>query len=492
MSPLGYYSLVQSQMAISFNSLEEYLHDLNKACTTPHPEYQKIDPSLQLNANLLQIPAEHYTRIRPKSQSDNLSKGIDYIEVRSLDLNPNSPIGIEQDALEFLHIFLLYCLLEPSPPLSPQERKQICDHQAHVALHGLQDTDPTPLLTAMEPLADYLGYKNKPNPKRVLTPLTASEKNYFTQLAEKSLKTQQELELKEFELSTLCLIDAAKKRNISIEILDKTHNIIRLNKNVIVQQATCTHKDTYIAPLLMNNKSVTKKLLTEHNLKTPSSQTFNTLQEALTYKPTTKIVIKPNTANFGVGISFIRPNEPAQYNCAIKEAFKHASSVLIEEFCPGHEIRFLVIDSKVIAVTLREPANITGDGIHTMRQLIEEKNRTKFPKEHIRLDKILPLSSIPKKGQKIYLRENSNISTGGDAIDLTDTVHPSYKKIALKATEALGAAICGVDMLIPKYKEPGTYNIIELNYNPQLSMHIYPTQGKSRPVCDALLEHLNP
>lgn len=490
-SPLGYYSRVQSQMAISFNSIEEYLQGLDKACTTPHTDYQKIDPALQLNPNTLQIPAEHYTRIRPKSQNGNLSKGIDYIEVRSLDLNPNSPIGIEQDALEFLHIFLLHCLLEPSPPLTKHEQKQICEHQAHVALYGTQDTDPTPLLTAMEPLADYLGYKDMPNPQRALTPLKSQEKSHFAQLAEKSLKDQQALELKEFELSTLCLIDAAKKRNISIEILDRPHNIIRLNNKVIVQQATCTHKDTYIAPLLMDNKSVTKKLLQEHNLKTPSSQTFNTLQEALAYTPKTKIVIKPNTANFGVGISFISPNQPAQYSRAIKAAFKHASSVLIEEFCPGDEIRFLVIDNKVVAVTLREPANITGNGIHTMRQLIKEKNQHKFPKEQIRLDKTLPLSSIPKKKQKIYLRENSNISTGGDAIDLTDTIHTSYSNLALKATQALGATICGVDMLIPNHKKPGPYNIIELNYNPQLSMHIYPTQGKPRPVCEALLEYLD-
>ncbi len=483
MSPFGYYSRVQAQMAISFNSLDAYLTDIHTACTTPHPAYQKIPADQQLNPNILQIPAEHYTRIRPKSISGDLSQGIDYVEVRSLDLNPDSPIGIEKGALEFLRAFLMFCLEEPSPPLTRKEQQQICEHQAHIALYGRRDADPGPLLSLIN-VPDF------DTSKRKLKRLSTKEKAHFIKLSEKSLMDQRSLEMQELELSTLCLIDAAKKRNIDVEILDRPHSIIRLDKRIIVQQATRTHKDTYIAPLLMDNKAVTKKLLEEHGLSTPESHTFDTIEDALAHRPTTKVVIKPNTANYGDGVAFVPVGKKQLYTRAIREAFKHTPSVLVEEFIAGDEVRLLVIDGVCVAATLRDPANVIGDGKSTMRELIKEKNRTKFPKDRIRMDKSLPLSSIPPRGKKIYLRENSNISTGGDAIDVTDRLHASYKKLACKATKALGAAICGVDMIIPHHKRAGTYHIIELNYNPQLSMHIYPTRGKPRPVCDALLDFL--
>ncbi|MFS8631407.1 MAG: SLBB domain-containing protein, partial [Bacillales bacterium] len=90
---------------------------------------------------------------------------------------------------------------------------------------------------------------------------------------------------------------------------------------------------------------------------------------------------------------------------------------------------------------------------------------------------------IPKKGEIVYLRENYNISTGGDSIDYTDEMPDSYKDIAVRAAKAVGAVFCGVDMVIDDIGEeagPDNYGIIEINFNPAIHIHCYPYKGKNR------------
>ena len=106
------------------------------------------------------------------------------------------------------------------------------------------------------------------------------------------------------------------------------------------------------------------------------------------------------------------------------------------------------------------------------------------------------IDSVPEKGQIVYLRENSNISTGGDSIDVTDQFNDDYKKIAADAVTALQARISGIDLIIPDKEkpaeDPGAYGIIEANFNPAMHMHIYPYQGQSRRLTMSVLKLLFP
>lgn len=109
----------------------------------------------------------------------------------------------------------------------------------------------------------------------------------------------------------------------------------------------------------------------------------------------------------------------------------------------------------------------------------------------------LLVTSIPKKDQIVYLRENSNISTGGDSIDVTDQLDESYKAIAVEAVQALGAKVCGIDLIIPDLsikgaKEGNTYGIIEANFNPAMHMHAYTYAGKGRQLTMDVLQMLYP
>lgn len=308
------------------------------------------------------------------------------------------------------------------------------------------------------------------------------------------------------ELSTQILIHEAQQRGITVELLDVEDNFIRLtlgDKQEYIKQATKTSADSYIAPLIMENKEVTKQILREHGLRVPSGIMVKSAEEGIEeweWIENQDIVVKPKMTNFGQGVTVLKGNySENDYKEALWNAFRLDTTVLIEEYIPGREYRFLIIGEEVVGVLYREPANVVGDGIHTVRELVDEKNLDqnrgsgyRKPLERIRLDKheldFLAFQGrtetyIPEDGKRVYLRENSNISTGGDSIDVTDDVHPSYKKIALEAAKAVGARICGADIMIQdisKKSEMESYGIIELNFNPAIHIHDFPYKGKNR------------
>ena len=181
--------------------------------------------------------------------------------------------------------------------------------------------------------------------------------------------------------------------------------------------------------------------------------------------------------------------------------------MLIEEFAKGKEYRFLVIGDEVAGILHRVPANVTGDGKQTIRQLVELKNQDslrgkgyKTPLEKINLDESselflkqshLDFDYVPKLNETIYLRENSNISTGGDSIDYTDDIPQRFKDIAVAAARAVGASFCGVDMMLEDYRDENTpYAIIELNFNPAIHIHSYPYKGVERKIASKVLKVL--
>lgn len=580
MSYLGYYSRIQNQLTISFESLKNYLKDMEFALTTPCPAYQK-NP-VQLNDHYLQIPNEHYARIRPKRrihQGETVlgalkSRGVEYVEVRSIDLDPFQPLGINKEQLLFLHQFLLYCLFKESTGITDETRCCLIGNQQQVALEGrkqgllLKRSKPVPMrtwaediLNKMESIAESLDGKDsnrytrnidlqKDKLKRPeLTPsarilealktqsleefgvkwatthqksfktVSQKKRKHFEETVETSTRQRQALETaskvlleghEELELSTQILMKEALSQGITVDVLDTKDNILRLKKGKhveYVKQATKTSKDPYIIPHLMENKEVTKLILQDKGFAVPSGKAYHSLEEARNDAPLyqkKKIVVKPKSTNFGIGISFIQKGKG--YLTALEEAFLHGNTILIEDFIPGKEYRFLVIGNRVEGIVHRVPAHVIGDGIHTIKELVHLKNHDpsfyRTPKTHLHLTEVeknmlqkqrLRQSSIPKKGKTVFLRENSNVSTGGDAIDVTDKVHLSYHQIAAKAAKALGAAVCGVDIMISSPQKAATqtnHAIIELNYNPVLFFHAFPNQGKERNVARPLLKLL--
>lgn len=319
----------------------------------------------------------------------------------------------------------------------------------------------------------------------------------------------------DLEVSTQIVIKEALARGLTVEILDRQENFIRLRCGdhvEYVKQATKTSKDSYVTFLIMENKHVTKLILEEHSIRVPKGNLYDSFNEATQYYhdfSAITCVVKPLTTNFGLGVSFVLPNSPNDFTKALKTAFSHDKSIIVEEYIAGKEYRLLVIGGKTVAVTHRVPANVVGDGTHTVAELIEIKNHDPLrtfgiptPLNVITMGEVeeaelvlqdLTFQSILPKGQQIFLRKNSNISTGGDPIDFTDQISQAYKKIAEKAAAAVKAEFCGVDMIINDIQSKPSednYAIIELNFNPTLGFHNFPAEGKNRQVEKAVIDLL--
>jgi glutamate--cysteine ligase len=320
----------------------------------------------------------------------------------------------------------------------------------------------------------------------------------------------------DMQLSTQMVIAEALIRGLEVEVLDRLKHFICIKKNnhfEFIKEATVTSKDSAVCYFITANKELTKLLLSEVGLHVPKGRSFSDSRKAkkdFDHFASYKVVVKPNSLGMGRGITVLSKNSARElYEKAIHTAFAVDSRILIEEFLEGIECRFLVIDGRCVGVMHRTPANVVGDGQRTIADLVKIKNSDpRRGKGHITpLEKIelgvveqqvllkqnLTPDSIIPKGEKIFLRDNSNISTGGDSIDYTDIVHEDYKRIAEEAVKAVQASICGVDLIL---KHPGqaasaeTYGILELNHNPVLYFHDFPFEGKNRKVARYVLDLL--
>ncbi|XDD51788.1 bifunctional glutamate--cysteine ligase GshA/glutathione synthetase GshB [Leptospira sp. WS92.C1] len=315
----------------------------------------------------------------------------------------------------------------------------------------------------------------------------------------------------DLEISTQIIIRDALNRGLEVEVLDRKNHFLRIKdafgKIQYVKEASKTDLDSYMTFLVMENKTISKIVMQESGLLVPVGDGFGDAESALSFwnsNSQKRMVVKPVTTNFGIGITILPPKASSEdAKKAIKIAFNHSESVIVEEFAEGNEYRFLVIGDETVAVCNRIPANVTGDGIHTIEELVAIKNedpRRGFghvtPLEKIQLgdteSDVLEQSGftkdfLPARDQKVFLRKNSNISTGGDSIDVTDLANSYYKELAVKAARSVGAKICGVDIILKNLESKADYRILELNFNPVLYIHNYPYEGKNRDVGNKIL-----
>ena len=539
-SECGYKNL--EDFYVSYNNVNEYVNDIrnliNDKCIQGAREYYS--------------PIRFKTKEQGDMLNNLLEDGVKYIEIRLLDLDPLCPIGVSKDTLNLIFIFVLFTLFTEDFKYTPAfhdeyvlnenraiENKEfnlinIDGKEVGLRKKGLE------VLEEMEALANKLFKDNEDiqrainiSKKRfedyketiasnILEGIRESDYiDYFMDLAKEYLKYSEKNVFKlkgyeDLELSTQILILDSMKHGIEYEMLDRRDNFISLKKGdhiEYVKQATKTSKDAYITALIMENKLVTKKVLEKNNIKVPKGGYYENIEDALgdyyKYKGN-QIVVKPKSTNFGIGITIFKGDfTKEEYNRAVEIGFENDNEILIEEFIKGKEYRFLVINDEVCGILHRGPANVVGDGKSTIRELVEEKNKNplrgkgyKTPLEKISLGEAEEMflresnkdfDYVPLENETVYLRENSNISTGGDSIDFTDDIDDSYKEIAIKAARSVNAKITGVDMMISDIKEKASsnnYGIIEINFNPAIHIHSYPYKGLNRKVAEKVLKLL--
>ena len=305
-----------------------------------------------------------------------------------------------------------------------------------------------------------------------------------------------------FEATTQMIIAEILRRNLPFEVIDEENNLIAVTcngKEYVIHEGTISDANSLIAYWISNDKWMTKQFLKRAGISYAQGLLLRKDYTPEMLGPVRfPMVVKPATTDHGIAVS-ANLQSPEELTTAIATAFDYAPKVIVEEYFPGREYRFLVIDFQVRAIAYREPANVTGDGKHTISQLIDKKNEGRgtdykhpllkitFDSEVIRHLNALSLTaqSVPKAGEQVFLRQNSNLSTGGDSIDVTDDMPLFYKDVAVKAARAAGLKIAGVDMIISDMTTvpgPDTYIVVELNAPAMLSMHDFPYRGKNRHV----------
>lgn len=533
----GKYGYVNDpKIHVSYDSLQEYVETLEH----------------WVKSGDLIAEKEFYSSVRlrgAKKARDLLEKGIQYLEFRLFDLNPFAPYGIELADAKFIHYFiLLMAWLDDTVDQEgiklgkarlaevawedPREQSVYAVEGELVLLEMLKMLEQLNVSDEIKAIVkDKLGQFADPNQTLCAKVVAAIEQvGSYQQLGADIAQSNKAKAFERFyalsafdnmELSTQALLFDAIQKGLKIEILDERDQFISLQFGdhlEYVKNGNMTSHDSYISPLIMENKVVTKKVLAKAGFNVPQSIEFTDVKSAVENFPLFEnraVVIKPKSTNFGLGISIFQQGvtDRDDFAKAVEIAFREDKEIMVEDYLLGTEYRFFVLGDQTLAVLLRVPANVIGDGVHTVAELVAAKNDhplrgdgSRTPLKKIALGDIeqlqlkeqgLTVDSIPAKDQLVQLRANSNISTGGDSIDMTDEMHASYKEIAVGISKAMGAAVCGVDLIIPDLKQPAepslrSWGVIEANFNPMMMMHIFPFSGQSRRLTMNVIKMLFP
>jgi D-alanine-D-alanine ligase-like ATP-grasp enzyme len=203
------------------------------------------------------------------------------------------------------------------------------------------------------------------------------------------------------------------------------------------------------------------------------------------------LIVKPNSGTQGTDVALVYTK--AEFFRAMKQIFKHDRVALVQKYVRGRDYRIVVLDKEIISAYERVPLSVIGNGRSTIRQLINKKQRefdisnrdTRIDLKDSRIvsklrQQKLSFASVPKNGEQVFLLDNANLSTGGDAVDVTGKLHPQFKKLAISLTRDMGLRLCGVDLMVDGdiTEPPRTYHILEINAAPGLDHYV--KQGKAQ------------
>lgn len=262
---------------------------------------------------------------------------------------------------------------------------------------------------------------------------------------------------------------------------------------------------------ICRNKHLAKQYLKKAGVPTPEGELFNkdaSEEEIVDYAKKLGFpnVIKPVDGTGGSGVIANIQNE-AEFKKALSFVRNDLGkkNIIVEKHFDGRGYRVYVVDNQVIAAFDRIPANVVGDGKKNIKTLLDEKIkiRNENPalfKRPIKIDKEMyalleaqgyTLESVPKKGERVFLKTKNNVSSGGDSRDVTDELTDEIKEIAVKATKAIpGLLQAGLDIIVNK--ETNTAVVLEINARPSIRNHLFPMIGKARDIPKEIIDFYFP
>ena len=316
-----------------------------------------------------------------------------------------------------------------------------------------------------------------------------------------------------FGPSTQAILEEAISRDIPYIRLNSA-SLVQLGQGVHAQRirATMTSRTGALAVDIASDKDMTTRLLASAGLPVPKQETVRSADgaAAAARRIGYPVVVKPLDGNHGRGVCLdLQSEEEVRAGFAVAESESRRGYVIVESFITGRDYRCLIVGGKMQAIAERVPAHVTGDGTHTVAELVEITNAD--PRRGVGHEKVLTrikvddtavelvreqgweMDQVPPEGQVVKLALTGNMSTGGISVDRTFDAHPDNVEIAEEAAQMIGLDVAGIDFICPDIASPVRETggaICEVNAAPGFRMHTHPTVGEpqyiAKPVVDLL------
>jgi cyanophycin synthetase len=307
--------------------------------------------------------------------------------------------------------------------------------------------------------------------------------------------------------STAAIVSAAEARNIPSRRLNRG-SLVQLGHGARQRRVWTAETDhtSAIAEAIASDKELTKELLRSAGVPVPTGRAVESAADAwaAACEIGLPVVVKPRDGNHGRAV-FTDLSTAKAIDAAYVRAREEGSGVLVEQFIRGNEHRLLVVGEKLVAASCGETACVTGDGEHTVEQLIALQLNSsplrgpgdECPLNAVDIDSVVRLElerqglatdAVPPAGVKVLIQRNGNVAN-----DVTDRVHPSTAAQMVLAAKIVGLDIAGIDLVAEDIARPLAEQrgaVIEVNSSPGLLMHLMPASGKPRPVGEAIVDRL--
>ncbi|WP_445005276.1 hypothetical protein [Halomonas mongoliensis] len=309
-------------------------------------------------------------------------------------------------------------------------------------------------------------------------------------------------------LENLLIEKEAVRRGLDVSSKGKYLSVTDGRKSYLFSKGWCS-KNSKSAMRFTRKKQVTRSILKTNGIEVVRGDVFwrEEMDEALSYADYIgyPLVVKPDNGNKGrLVFPYVKNSET--FVSSFLSVCESYDNIVVEERFESDEIRVLTVAGKVVAANIRVPANVRGNGVNSIQELVDYKNKVRKDNPALNQMKISKVEievmgeagfspdSVPREGELVYLRKNSNLATGGENFDYTDIIHPGYIcKIEEAAKAFPGLFIAGLDVFIKDICQPpekGNWAVCEVNPSPGFSGHTYPWEGESRDVAKAIIEEL--
>ena len=296
------------------------------------------------------------------------------------------------------------------------------------------------------------------------------------------------------------IADEAIRRGIWVEVIDAEAGEMKMShggRSVITRESLSEYTSA-VAMSRCDDKRLTRRIVSEAGIAVPRGRlaTFDQADHDFLAE-VGDVVVKPTRGEQGKGIT-VGVTDSGELDAALARAREQYPEVLIEQRAEGDDLRLVVIDGKVVAAALRRPAEVTGTGRHTIRELIEAQSRRRAAATGG--ESVIPMDAVTEatvteagwsfddvlpEGERLRVRRTANLHQGGTIHDVTAIVHPALRAVAVTAAAAIGIPVTGIDLLVPDVTSPD-YVFIEANERPGLANH------EPQPTAKAFVDFLFP